>query len=284
MLQQIQSDYEYWQKKAAWFLSSQTVSLFGSSIVQFAIIWHITLSTTSGVMITISSLCSFLPQIVISLFAGVWADRYSRKVLIMAADGIIALATLIMAVIYLSGYRELWILFLVSGIRSAGAGIQTPAVNAIIPQIVPQDKLMRMNGLNGTIQSLTTLVSPAVSGAVLSLAGLEATFFIDVITAAAAILIMSRLKVAKLEREEETAGGAMEDLKDGLKYTRDHRFVRALLGFYAALMFLITPAAMLTPLMTARSFGDDVWRLTANEVIWSLGALIGGILMASKTG
>lgn len=282
--QQMQPGYEGWQKKAAWFLSSQTVSLFGSSIVQFAIIWHITLSTTSGVMITISSLCSFLPQILISLFAGVWADRYSRKVLIMAADGMIAFVTLILAVVYLSGYRELWLLFLVSGIRSAGAGIQTPAVSAIIPQIVPQEKLMRMNGINGTIQSLTMLVSPAVSGAVLSLAGLEATFFIDVVTAAAAILIMSRLKVAKLERTEETVGGAMGELKDGLSYTWNHRFIRALLGFYAVLMFLVTPAALLTPLMTARSFGDDVWRLTANEVIWSLGAMLGGILMASWGG
>lgn len=282
--QQMQPGYEGWQKKAAWFLSSQTVSLFGSSIVQFAIIWHITLSTTSGVMITISSLCSFLPQILISLFAGVWADRYSRKVLIMAADGMIAFVTLILAVIYLSGYRELWLLFLVSGIRSAGAGIQTPAVSAIIPQIVPQEKLMRMNGVNGTIQSLTMLVSPAISGAVLSLAGLEATFFIDVVTAAAAILIMSRLKVAKLERTEETVGGAMGELKDGLRYTWNHRFIRALLAFYAVLMFLVTPAALLTPLMTARSFGDDVWRLTANEVVWSLGAMLGGILMASWGG
>ena len=147
------AEYAHWRQKAGWFLSSQAVSLFGSSITQFAIVWYVTLSTSSGVMIMLSSLCSFLPQILISLFAGVWADRHNRKYLTMTSG-------------------------------AAGTGVQMPAVTAIIPQIVPQEKLMRINGLNSTIQSMTMLVSPAVSGAVLSIAGLEAAFFIDVVTAA----------------------------------------------------------------------------------------------------
>lgn len=106
--------------KAGWFLSSRPVSLFGSSITQFAIVWYVTLSTSSGVMIMLSSLCSFLPQILISLFAGVWADRHNRKYLVMISDGAIALSTLILAVIFLCGYQELWLLFLVAAVRSAG--------------------------------------------------------------------------------------------------------------------------------------------------------------------
>lgn len=278
-------EYAHWKRNSAWFLSSQTVSLFGSSLTQFAIVWYVTLSTSSGIMIMISSLCSFLPQILISLFAGVWADRYNRKYLIMIADGSIAFATLILAVVYLFGYRELWLLFLVSAIRSVGTGIQTPAVSAIIPQIVPQDKLMRINGINGTIQSLTMLVSPAVSGVVLSLAGLEAAFFIDVVTAAAAIIILSRLAVAKVARSlDQNQMGAFADLKTGLRYTWNHRFLRVFLAFYAGLMFLVTPAALLTPLMTTRSFGEEVWMLTANEMVWSLGTVVGGVVIATWGG
>ena len=80
--QSLPAEYAHWRQKSGWFLSSQAVSLFGSSITQFAIVWYVTLSTSSGVMIMLSSLCSFLPQILISLFAGVWADRHNRKYLI----------------------------------------------------------------------------------------------------------------------------------------------------------------------------------------------------------
>ena len=57
----------HWKRDIVLFLSGQTISLFGSSLVQFAIIWHITLTTSSGLMVTISTLCGFLPQLLISL-------------------------------------------------------------------------------------------------------------------------------------------------------------------------------------------------------------------------
>jgi DHA3 family macrolide efflux protein-like MFS transporter len=87
-----------WKKKTALFLSGQAVSLLGSALVQYAIIWYITLNTRSGQMMTISAVFGFLPQIAISLFAGVWADRYNRKQLIIMADALIAASTLAMAV------------------------------------------------------------------------------------------------------------------------------------------------------------------------------------------
>lgn len=283
--QNVDASTEPWKGRIACFLSGQAVSLFGSSLTQFAIVWYITLETSSGIMITLSTLCSFLPQILISLFAGVWADRHNRKHIIIIADGMIAIATLILAIIFMSGFREMWLLFLVSAIRSVGSGLQTPAVSAVIPQLVPSGKLMRMNGINGTIQSLTMLVSPAVSGAVLSLFGLETAFFIDVFTAAIAISILCFIKIPRLPREKKpnnelSSPSAFTDLKLGLSYVWNHRFLRAFLFSYAALMFLITPAAILTPLMTTRSFGPEVWRLTANEMVWSFGAAIGGITIA----
>ena len=114
---------ENWKKNIFAFLTSQTISLFGSSLVQFAIIWYITLVTSSGIMMTVSTGCAFLPQILISLFAGVWADRYSRKYLIMIADGAIAVSTLLLAILFLSGYQQLWLMFAALAIRSAGTGI-----------------------------------------------------------------------------------------------------------------------------------------------------------------
>lgn len=87
-----------WKKKAVAFITSQAVSLFGSSIVQMAIVWYVTMQTSSGIWLTILTLSSFLPQMIISPFAGVWADRYNKKKTIILADVLIAVSTLIFAI------------------------------------------------------------------------------------------------------------------------------------------------------------------------------------------
>src|SRR5699024_8066020 len=122
-----------WFKRTFLFLTGQTITLFGSSLVQFAIGWHITILTKSGLMMTISTLCGFLPQVFISLFAGVWADRFDRKKLIILADSLIAVCTAILALLFTMGYSEIWLLFVISAIRSLGAGVQSPAVSALLP-------------------------------------------------------------------------------------------------------------------------------------------------------
>ena len=83
-----------WRKKIVLFLVSQSITLFGSQIVQMAIVWYVTLSTSSGVWVAAFSVCSYLPQFMISFIGGVWADRYSRKMLVICADAGIAIVTL----------------------------------------------------------------------------------------------------------------------------------------------------------------------------------------------
>ncbi|HEX2980121.1 MAG TPA: MFS transporter, partial [Anaerolineaceae bacterium] len=173
-----------WKKNTVLFLTSQTISLFGSFLVQYAITWHITLETQSGVMMTLSIISGFLPTFFLSPFAGVWADRYNRKLLIILSDSLIAVSTLVLAVLFLMGYDSIWLLFAASAVRAVGAGIQSPAVSAFLPGLVPEDQLTRVNGINSSIQALVTLVSPMASGALLAMATIEAIFFIDVVTAA----------------------------------------------------------------------------------------------------
>ena len=277
-----------WKNTAARFLTAQTISLFGSSLVQYAIVWYVTLSTSSGRMLTISTVCGFAPQIAISLFAGVWIDRYDRKMLIMLSDTVIALSTLILAINFLSGHRNIWLLFTVLMIRSAGTGIQTPAVNAVIPQIVPQGHLMRVNGIQSTITALIMFLSPAVSGAILSVSTLETTLFIDVFTALIGVGITSVLAIPgyRKDRMEDHAGtsSGISSLKQGFLYLKTDSFVRHLLLFQIAVLFLISPSAFLTPLMVSRTFGPQVWRLTASEMTYSIGSVLGGILITSWGG
>ena len=180
-----------WKRKTFIFMASQAISLFGSSLVSYAILWRITLDTQSGVMMTLYLLFGFLPTFFLSPLAGVWADRYDRKRLIMFADGLIATATLILAIFFMAGYRELWLFFVVPLIRALGAAVQTPAVSAMLPQIVPEDRLMKTNGLFASLNSAIMLISPMISGALLNFTSLELILMIDVVTALTAILVRS---------------------------------------------------------------------------------------------
>ncbi|WP_024621960.1 MFS transporter [Metaclostridioides mangenotii] len=275
-----------WKNRATKFLIAQTISLFGSSIVQYAIIYYITLTTSSGLMMSIASICGYIPQIGISLFAGVWIDRYDRKKLMIISDGVISLATLSIAVLFLMGYKSIWYLFVVLVVRSAGTGIQTPAVNAFIPQIVPKDLLIKVNGINTTLTSLMVFLSPAISGAILSIASIEVTFFIDVITAIIGIGIMFTIKAPRyiFKKSDENINSTIGEIKAGILYIKENKFVKQQIIYLMVVAVLISPSAFLTPLLVSRSFGAGVWRLSVSQMIFSLGAVSGGILVSTWGG
>ncbi|SDE93412.1 MFS transporter, DHA3 family, macrolide efflux protein [Fontibacillus panacisegetis] len=271
-----------WKRNIILFLSSQSLSLFGSSLVQYAMMWHITLTTESGIMMTLYIICGFIPTFILSPIAGVWADRYNRKILIMLSDGMIAIATLILAIVFLMGYDSIWLLFVMAAVRAMGTGVQTPAVGAILPQIVPKDKLTKINGINGSLQAIIMFVSPIVSAALLTMASIESIFFIDVITAALAIgtlLVFFHIPLHEKANEKQTTS-YFHDMKQGILYIKDHRFLKKFFLFFSVFFVLMAPAAFLTPLQVSRSFGDDVWRLTAIEIAFSIGMMAGGGIIA----
>jgi DHA3 family macrolide efflux protein-like MFS transporter len=271
-----------WKRDAVFFLLSQGLSLFGSSLVQYALVWHITLKTKSGLMMTLITVCGFLPAFFLSPFAGVWADRFDRKKIIMLADGAIAAVTLGLAAAFASGIEAFWLMFLAAALRSAGSAMQQPAVGAFLPQIVPTEALTKVNGVNTSIQSAVMIASPFISGALMSFAPLPAVFLIDVATAAMAIGVL--LVFLKVPPHAKAAEGPkvsyLTDLKLGISYIKSHPFLRRYFLYLAFLYFLISPSAFLTPLQVARSFGDDVWRLMSIEVAFSGGMLLGGAFLA----
>ncbi|MET0303432.1 MAG: MFS transporter, partial [Microbacteriaceae bacterium] len=177
---------------------------------------------------------------------------------------------------------------------SAGAGIQSPAVSALIPQIVPTRNLMRINGVNGSIQSAMALLAPAIGGALYAwasvayggtAASLIPIFFIDVVTAAVGIGFLALIPVRAVRRAAEVQTGYFADLVDGVRYIAHHAFVRWLLIVFAIIFVLTVAPSNLTPLMLVRSFpageAQDVVNLAVLEVSFSVGMMLGGILIAS---
>jgi DHA3 family macrolide efflux protein-like MFS transporter len=273
----------HWVRDTVLFLSGQTVSLFGSSLVQYAILWYLTLKTQSGVVLTLATVFGFLPQAVTSVFGGVWADRHNRKFLLIGADATIAVTTLVLAIMLWQGTDALWLIYATLAIRSAGAGIQTPAVGALLPQIVPAPALMRVNGINMSIQSAMMLLAPAIAAALFAWLGLQAVLLVDVGTAIIGIGLVALIPVARVLRTAAPAS-YFGDLKAGLAYVRSHRVILRVLVYFALVMILMAPPGYLSPLMVVRTFGEEVWKLTVNELAFGVGMLVGGALIAAWGG
>lgn len=273
-----------WVRNAIIFLGGQTVSLFGSMLVQYAIMWHLTLETKSGLVLGLAAVFGFLPQALISIFAGVWADRMNRKVLIIAADASIAITTLALALFMLSGVTDLWLIYLTLAIRSVGAGVQMPAVAAIIPQIVPMHQLMRINGINGSIQSAMALLAPAVAMLVYINFSIIAIFFLDVVTAVIGIGLLLLIPVPTIRKASDVALSYFEDLVEGVRYVWTHSFVRWLLMLFGIVFLLAAGPSYLTPLMVVRSFGEEAWMLAVLEISFSIGMMLAGVLIAIWAG
>lgn len=281
-----------WKSRAVLFLVSQCITLFGSTLVQMAVVWYVTLETGSGVWVSAVSVSSYLPQFLISFPGGVWADRRNRKWLIIGADAATAAVTLLL--IWLLPFlesgvgegREGWILaglLLMSVLRSAGAGVQTPAVNAVIPQLVPEEELMRFNGLNAAMQSLVQFAAPAAAGALLTLTSLRTVLWVDVVTAAVGIGLLAcvHLPAAVSRRGPRSGGtGRAAGLREGIAYVLRHKRVKSLLLVYGLFVFFCVPAGFLAGLLVSRVYGDTYGYLTAVELAGFAGMAAGGLLMS----
>lgn len=278
----MEPSFANWKRRTALFFISQAITLFGSTIVQFAIVWYVTLKTTSGAWVAALTVCSFLPQTLISFVSGAWADRHSKKMLIIVSDAAIALSTLALFLLMPHIQNDtavLSALLIASVVRSVGAGIQMPAVGAMTPDLVPEEHLMRANGVNATLQSVIQFASPAAAGAILSLGSLRMSLLVDLATAAVGIGLLSCLALPKGRALPQEQPSVFADIRNGFGYVRSNSFLLKLLLLYGAFILLSVPGGFLAALLVARVYGGSYLNLTIVELIGFAGMAAGGLLL-----
>ncbi len=262
------------------FLTSQIISLFGSAIVSYSIVWYITLKTSSTMALAISIVCTYMPQIVISMFSGTWGDKFNKKNLIIIGDTITGISTLILAILFINGFDSLYLLYGACALRSVGSGIQTPLEHAFLPLICPEEKLTKINGIYATASSAINILSPAMAGVLLNVMDFGHTLFIDCITALLAIIVLLKLKYKNtISSNKDTS--TLSDFLEGVKYFKQHIFLGRLILFYLLFYFFMSAPAFLTPVLVNLKFSSSVNALAINEFVWSLGTMLGGILICS---
>ncbi|MCL2090708.1 MAG: MFS transporter [Micrococcales bacterium] len=285
-----------WLPRVVWFLAGQAVSLFGSSVVAYAIVWHVALETRNAVSYAVVAFAAMVPQGLMSLVGGVWADRYDRKALVIAADAAIAVITVGLAWLLLSGHESLWLITAALVLRGIGGGVQTPAVGAILPSITPEKHLLRVNSAFGSVQSAVYLVAPAVAAVVLVVWEMGAILLVDVATAAVAIAVLAVLRipatpkapVVDVEPDDGPTEPGPEPPSTGLgaawRFVLGHPGLRRALALGIVVFALVMPMAMAAPIVVVKLFGDATWMLAAVEIGYSGALILGGVVLAAWGG
>ncbi|WP_234034163.1 MFS transporter [Elizabethkingia sp. M8] len=157
-----------WLKRFILIWIGQFISLISSSAVNFAIIIWLSLETRSAEILAYAVIAGMLPQAILGPIAGVYVDRWNKKLTMMLADSFVAVCTLIMSVCFYLGYESLTMIFIVLSLRSIGSAFHMPSMQAAIPLIAPKSELLRIAGVNQIIQSVSGIAGAAI--AVVSLA------------------------------------------------------------------------------------------------------------------
>lgn len=185
-----------WKKQFITIYLGQAFSILGSAAVQFAVIWWLTIQTESAITLTIASIVSFLPNMLIGPFAGVWIDRYNRRRVIIAADGLVALSSVILGAAFLIMQSPpVWFIYMILFLRGVGNTFHAPAMQAAIPTLVPADMLTKAGGWGNMIQSVSTMLGPVLGAALMAFMHISAIMLVDILGAVFAIICLMFVKI-----------------------------------------------------------------------------------------
>lgn len=262
----------------------QAFSLFGSALVQFALVWHLTRETGSATVLAIATVFALLPQIVLGPIAGTFVDRNSRRLVMILADATIALVTLGLAYLFFSGQVEIWHIYVAMFIRSAGGAFHHPAMAASTSLMVPQEHLSRVAGLNQTLQGMVSIIAPPVGALLVEVLPTQNVLLIDVGTALVAILPLLFLSVPQPVRQvvEGQAGHSTsfaQDFKEGFLYMVSWPGLLGISIMATLINFLFTPMSALLPLLVTGHFGKGALELGLTDSVFGIGMILGGVTL-----
>ena len=275
---------ENWARRFFTIWTGQAFSLFGSALVQFALIWWLTQTSGSATVLAIATLVGMLPQIVIGPFAGALVDRWNRRLIMIFADAVIALFSLLLAYLFATDSVQIWHVYVILAIRALGGAFHFPAMAASTPLMVPEEQLTRINGLNQALQGVNSLVSPPVGALLIAFLPTQGILLIDVGTALLAILPLLFYSIPEPRRHEEIQKNAKpnlwRDVGDGLAYIRTIPGFIPIIFMALFLNFLLVPTAALLPLLVTKHFGRGAIELGLMESALGVGMIAGGIILS----
>lgn len=271
---------ELWKKKFIIIWSGQIFSILSSAIVGFSVMFWLSIETKSAEVLAYAVLATLLPQALLGPFAGVYVDRWKRKITMIAADGFVALCSLVLGVLFYLDLADLWLIYLLMALRSIGNAFHAPAMQAAIPMLAPKSELMRIAGVNQALQSVSAIAGPALGALMISSLNMTAVMLVDVVGAVIACTALLFVFIPDPERDAKAEKRSVfHEMQEGWKEVEKHKGLPWLMMISVVVTFFLMPVAVLFPLLTVTHFDGGTFEMSLVEVMWGSGMLIGGLIM-----
>ena len=269
-------DLTGWQKNIRLFLTGQFLSGITSMVVQYAIIWYLTKETDSATVLSFATLLGMIPMVLLSPFVGPFVDRLNKKRLLIVTDIIVAIFALSLSLAGTSSDTfPLWLVFISLFMRSIAQTFQMPTIQSILPQMVPQKEITRVNGQLGMVQSANMIIAPALGAFLFAVVPMNLLILLDVLGVIFGIGLLLFVRIPQTQALGEQVH-ILTDTKLGFSLLIKNKglWYITLLGSAFTLIFM--PAVSMYPLMTMDYFQGTVGQAGIIEVVFSVGMLIGG--------
>jgi len=282
---QISSIRQSWMVPFFAIWTGQAFSLIGSQLVQFALIWWLTKTTGSATVLATASLVGLLPQVLLSPIAGAVVDRWSRRTVMMISDGTVALATLLLAALFLSGRVEIWHVYLAMLVRGMAGSFHWPAMQASTSLMVPNEHLSRIQGVNQVLMGGMNIASAPLAALLLEILPIHGVLAIDFGTALLAILPLVFISIpqppVRVENDLSTNRVSLwSDLKAGFLYVKGWPGLVMLLLLATVINLVLSPGNALLPLLVTDHFDGKALQLAWMESAWGVGVMGGGLVLS----
>ncbi len=264
--------------------SGQAVSLLGSQLVQFAIIWWLTQETGSATVLATATLVGLLPQVFLGPLIGTLIDRWNRKLILFCADAATATATMVLIYLFASDAVQIWHIYALLFVRAVGGGFHYPTMMATTALMVPKEHLTRIQGINQMLNGGLNIISAPLGAILLTTLPMQGILAIDVVTALFAIapLFFIAIPQPKVQVSPDGDGrrsSVWQEMGVGFRYVLGWPGMLILMGMAALINLLLTPAATLTALLVSQHFRGTAIHLAWMEAALGVGVIVGGITL-----
>lgn len=267
----------------------QAASLLGSQLVQFSLIWWLTKTTGSATVLAMATLAAILPQIFLAPFAGALVDRWNRRLVMIGADSLVALATIGLAALFWAGQVQVWQVYLLMLLRSSFGLFHWSAMQASTSLMVPREHLSRIQGLNQMLNGAMNIGAAPLGALLLAWLPMQGILTIDIVTAAIAVLTLLFVAIPQPERHpsaqaEQIKPSLWKDVTDGLRYVWAWPGLMLIAILATLLNLLLNPINALQPILVTKHFGGEAIHLAWMESAWGIGVVVGGLTLSAWGG
>jgi DHA3 family macrolide efflux protein-like MFS transporter len=266
---------------------AQALSLLGSELVQFALVWWLTMQTGSARSLALASAMGLLPQVFIGPFAGALVGRFDRRRMMQAADGLTAAAAMALVVLFALGVARPWHLYAAMFIRALGSAFHWPALQAATTLLVAKKHLTRISGANMAMEGLAGILMPPLGALLLTVLPIQSILFIDIATAGLAIGVLCFVRVPTPRTacaDAVSKGAYLRDLKAGLRFVKSLPGLLLLMILGPVFNLLMVPAISFQPLLVTNHFRGGALELAWLQSGFGMGIVLGGLVLSAWGG